>query len=100
MVKQWRSVLEYEGDDGFAMERNLAADLGSRLQTLLQENRVTTLSSHKVFEGLEIAGMDRGGQPSTLAACSTGPVLLVQSSSWHHDVVPISRILLDPTMQS
>ena len=77
MVKQWQSVLAYEGEDGFAMERTLAADLGSRLQTLLQENRVTTLSSHKVFEGLEIAGMDRGGQPSTLAACSTGTVILM-----------------------
>lgn len=61
MLKQWRSVLEYEGEDGFEVERNLAAELGSRLQTLLQENRVTTLSSHKVFEGLEIAGTDGEG---------------------------------------
>ena len=50
----WKSILELDGD-GMEQEQFVAIDLGRRLEVLVNTQRVTTLSSHKVFEGLDIA---------------------------------------------
>ncbi len=71
----WRQILSHpppsEGDDDeavFAMEQEFAAELGRRLQVLVSHGKVTSLGSHKVFEGLELgelnshlSGMDIDG---------------------------------------